>query len=143
MKKVIFVTLLVCMLMCCPEVVNAKKINKKKYEYLGVFTLTAYCGCSRCGGGKTSTGKTPKAGRTVAVDPRVIPYGTKLLINGHIYVAEDCGGAIKGHNIDVYFNTHSECLRFGRQTAKVYKKKKRKLAWKLKRRKILWKILQK
>ncbi len=56
----------------------------------------------------TSTGARAVAGRTVAVDPRVIPYGTHLLINGHEYIAEDCGGLIKNKHIDIYFNTHNE-----------------------------------
>ena len=42
------------------------------------------------------------------------------MINGEIYVAEDCGGAIKGNRIDVYHDTHSEALDFGVQYAEVY-----------------------
>lgn len=81
---------------------------------------TAYCPCEKCCGewadGITSTGVTAKAGRTIAVDPSVIPYGTEIEIDGHIYVAEDCGGAIKGNAVDIYFDTHAEALEFGRQT---------------------------
>jgi 3D (Asp-Asp-Asp) domain-containing protein len=61
-----------------------------------------------------------KANHTIAVDPSVIPYGTKVMINGIIYTAEDCGGAIKGNRIDVYHDTHSEALDFGVQYAEVY-----------------------
>ena len=90
---------------------------------LGQFTLTAYCPCYDCNGpwayGPTATGTMPQAGRTIAVDPNVIPYGTRVLINGNVYVAEDCGGAIVGNRIDVYFSTHSECMNFGVQTATV------------------------
>lgn len=90
---------------------------------LGQFTLTAYCPCYSCNGqwayGPTATGVMPQAGRTIAVDPNVIPYGTKVLINGNTYIAEDCGGAILGNRIDVYFDTHSECMNFGVQTATV------------------------
>ena len=43
-------------------------------------------------------------GQTIAVDPRVIPYGTKVIIGGHIFTAEDCGGAIQGNHIDIYVN---------------------------------------
>lgn len=93
---------------------------------LGVFTLTAYCPCSKCCGkwanGITSTGVTATAGRTIAVDPKKIPYGTEVVINGHTYVAEDCGGAIKKNKIDIYFNSHEEALAFGRQRAEVFVK---------------------
>lgn len=92
--------------------------------YLGEFKLTAYCPCAKCCGqwadGITSTGVTAKAGRTIAVDPTVIPYGSLVEINGNTYVAEDCGGSIKGNRIDVYFNTHEEALEFGVQYADVY-----------------------
>ena len=78
---------------------------------LGRFKLTGYCPCARCSEGygtRTATGARATAGRTVAVDPRVIPYGTHLLINGHEYVAEDCGGGVRGAHIDVFYNTHAE-----------------------------------
>lgn len=91
---------------------------------LGQFKLTAYCPCSKCcgkwAGGITSTGVYAKANHTIAVDPSVIPYGTKVMINGVIYTAEDCGGAIKGNRVDVYHDTHSEALDFGVQYAEVY-----------------------
>lgn len=38
----------------------------------------------------------------MAVDPSVIPYGSEVLINGHVYIAEDCGGAVKGNVIDIF-----------------------------------------
>ena len=56
----------------------------------------------------TSTGTIATSGRTIAVDPRVIPYGSKVVINGQVYVAEDCGGAIKTNCIDIYVATHAE-----------------------------------
>lgn len=91
---------------------------------LGEFKLTAYCPCEACNGqwkdGITSTGVIAQAGRTIAVDPTVIPYGTEVNINGHTYIAEDCGGAIKGNRIDIYFDTHAEALEFGVQYADVY-----------------------
>ncbi|MBC8062543.1 MAG: G5 domain-containing protein [Clostridiaceae bacterium] len=75
--------------------------------------------------GITSTGK--RAKRTVsgfssiAVDPRVIPLGTKLYIPGYgCAIAEDVGGAIKGNSIDVYFDTDSEALKWGVKSISVY-----------------------
>lgn len=87
------------------------------------YTITAYCPCIECSEGygkNTATGKVATEGRTVAVDPKKIPYGTKLEIEGvGVRVAEDCGGGIKGNKIDLYFDTHQEVLSFGRQTKKV------------------------
>lgn len=82
-------------------------------------TATAYCPCKKCCGkadGITATGTPATAGRTIAVDPSIIPYGTEVIINGNTYIAEDCGGAVKGNAIDIFFNTHEEALQYGRQT---------------------------
>jgi 3D (Asp-Asp-Asp) domain-containing protein len=94
--------------------------------YLGRFKLTAYCPCRKCSegwGNKTATGVRAIEGRTIAVDPRVIPYGSAVVINGKEYVAEDCGGAIKKKRIDIYFESHSAAWKFGVQYADVYLKK--------------------
>jgi 3D (Asp-Asp-Asp) domain-containing protein len=83
------------------------------------MVLTAYCSCVECCDKDdriTAIGTHAKQGRTIAVDPRYIPYGTEVIIDGVTYIAEDCGGAIKGDRIDVYFDSHSEALEFGRQT---------------------------
>lgn len=98
-------------------------INDKKEITKNTYMLTAYCSCKKCCGksdGITSTGTKATAGRTIAVDPQNIPYGTKVIINGNTYIAEDCGGAIKGNRIDIYFDTHQEALNFGVQYADVY-----------------------
>jgi 3D (Asp-Asp-Asp) domain-containing protein len=75
--------------------------------------------------GKYATGRTcigMKAGYgVVAVDPRVIPFRTKLYIEGYGYaIAGDSGRAIKGNRIDLGFNTYSTAKRFGRRSVKVY-----------------------
>lgn len=91
--------------------------------YLGNYITTAYCPCYQCSEGwgrKTSSGKLAVSGHTVAVDPRVIPIGSHLMINGQEYVAEDVGGAVKGRHIDIYFDTHRETLRHGTRHADVY-----------------------
>ena len=93
-------------------------------QHLGKFKLTAYCACVKCCGkwanSLTATGTVPTQGRTIAVDPKVIPYGTQVVINGNTYVAEDCGGAIKGNRIDIFFDNHSEALQFGVRHEDVY-----------------------
>lgn len=74
----------------------------------------------------TATGTTVRVG-TVAVDPTVIPYGTRMFIvsndGSYIYgisVAEDCGGAIKKDRVDLYFPTTAECFQFGRRNCTIY-----------------------
>ncbi len=74
----------------------------------------------------TYTGTRVRRG-TVAVDPRFIPYGTRMFIvsndGAYIYglaVAEDCGGAIKRDRIDLYFPTYQECMEFGRRSCTIY-----------------------
>lgn len=58
----------------------------------------------------------PVVGRTVAVDPSVIPFGTTIEIDGFgIRYAEDTGGAIQGNKIDVFVETTAEAYQFGRQ----------------------------
>lgn len=92
-------------------------------QSLGTFKLTAYCACPKCCGewsdGTTYTGTRATAGRTIAVDPDVIPLGSTVNINGHTYVAEDIGGAIDGNRIDIFFSSHTDALEFGVQYAQV------------------------
>ena len=96
---------------------------KANLEDLGEFKLTAYCTCPKCCGvwadGITYTGTQATPGRTVAVDPDVIPLGSTVYINDIAYVAEDIGGAIKGKRIDVLFSSHQEALEFGVQYSNV------------------------
>lgn len=102
---------------------------------LGKFKLTAYCGCRKCCGKYAdnrpvdedgnvivtgSIGVRLYAGVSIAVDPRVIPYHTQVVINGHTYTAHDTGGNIKGNRIDVYFDNHDEAWDFGTQYAEVF-----------------------
>ena len=74
----------------------------------------------------TATGTTVRIG-TVAVDPTVIPYGTRMYIVSNdgcydygISVAEDCGGAIKDDRIDLYFPTEEACIQFGYRGCTIY-----------------------
>lgn len=79
------------------------------------------------GYGITASGARAKRG-TVAVDPRVIPLGTKLYIKSltpgvpdyGFAIAQDTGGAIKGNKIDLFMDTVWECLQFGRRPVMVY-----------------------
>ena len=79
--------------------------------------------CATCNGrGLTATGYNLKANPdgVIAVDPRVIPLGTKVYVEGYGYaVARDTGGAVKGNRIDVHMRSISAARQFGRQTVKV------------------------
>jgi 3D (Asp-Asp-Asp) domain-containing protein len=64
--------------------------------------------------GKTYTGTTVTEGRTIAVDPKVIPLGWWVYIEGlGLRRAEDIGSAVKGQKIDVYFESHAYANKFG------------------------------
>ena len=92
-------------------------------QSLGTFKITHYCGGSCCNdewAGVTATGAPLVEGDTIAVDPTVIPYGTKVIINGHIFTATDCGGAIKGNRIDVFVNDHNRANQLGVYYTDVY-----------------------
>ena len=87
------------------------------WECVGEVTLTAYCNCRICcgrwSGGPTASGVMPQAGRTIAVDPEVIPLGSHVYIDGlGEYIAEDTGSAIVGARIDVYMDTHDAARHF-------------------------------
>lgn len=102
-------------------------------ESLGSFKVTAYCACQKCCGkdpsdpwyGITATGTKATEGRTIAVDPKVISYGSVVYFEGpdgfHEYRAEDCGGAIKGNDIDLYFDSHEEALQWGVRELEVFR----------------------
>lgn len=100
---------------------NAKP--KSNRVSLGTYELTAYCACSKCCGksdGITASGTKATQGRTIAADTSILPFGTAVYINGQKYIVEDKGGAVKGKRIDIFFNSHQEAIKFGRQYATVY-----------------------
>ena len=96
-------------------------LKSEEYElvYIGNFKLTAYCAETYshiCGEGRgiTASGTTATPGRTIGVDPSIIPYGTEVYIEGIGWrVAEDTGGAIGGNHIDILVDTHENALALG------------------------------
>ena len=64
-----------------------------------------------------------QAGSTIAVDPRLIKLGSKVRMNDREYIAEDTGGAIKGKRIDLFVDSHSEAMKFGKKLIEVYVEK--------------------
>ena len=113
-------------------------------EEKGDVLVTGYCSCGECCGwrrswlglgppvytygpmkgrrkkvGVTARGTVAKHG-TVAADPKVFPFGTRLKIPGYgTGVVEDVGGAINGRHIDVWFPSHEEARLWGRRSLKV------------------------
>ena len=105
-----------------------------------LILVTGYCNCQKCCGwelswfgfgrpvyaygsmkgqpkqvGRTARGTLARRG-TVAADPKILPFGTRLAIPGYgTGVVEDVGGAIKGRHVDVWFPTHEEARLWGRR----------------------------
>jgi 3D (Asp-Asp-Asp) domain-containing protein len=113
------------------------EIMEEKIISLGEYKLTAYCSCEKCCGywatirpldedGNpivyTADGSVAKQGVTIAADTSVLPFDSKILIDGHEYIVQDRGGAIKGNRIDVYFESHEEALQFGVQYKEIFLK---------------------
>lgn len=97
--------------------------NGKDAKRVIVMQATAY---DPTAGSKTAMGTRARVG-AVAVDPKVIPLGSKLYIESMdgfasygYATAEDTGGAIKGNRIDLFYNSNAEANRFGRRNVKVY-----------------------
>lgn len=103
-----------------------ERAEEKEKRFLGEFKLTAYCPCRSCSAGygfQTATGARAAEGTTIAVDPRVIPYHTKVYIEGVGYrIAQDCGGAVKQNRIDIFVANHRSCYlsQYNQPSAKVW-----------------------
>lgn len=96
------------------------------YTHKDTVRATAYTHTDQGCDTVTSTGTTVHWG-TVAVDPRYIPYGTRMFImasdGSYVYgiaTAEDCGGDIKGDRMDLYMPTYEQCMEFGRRRCTLY-----------------------
>ena len=70
----------------------------------------------------TSTGVRPIEGTTIAVDPKVIKYGTRVYIPAfnRIFIASDTGSAIRGNRIDIFMNDYDRCMEWGYRTIEIY-----------------------
>lgn len=97
----------------------------QSFKNLGSFRLSFYCTCEKCCGayatGLTKSGTTVTEGRTIAVDPKVIPLGSRVYIDGYgVFIAEDVGSAIKENKIDIAVGNHEQALKLGIDEATVY-----------------------
>lgn len=96
---------------------SSKVASSKTTGTTKIFEVTAYCSCSKCCGkktGRTASGTQATSGRTVAASGQ-FAFGTKLIINGKEYTVEDRGGAIQGNKIDIYMDSHTEALAWGKR----------------------------
>ena len=104
-----------------PAAAKAKKVklktSEKGFQYKKKIIVKAY---AYSGGGRTATGTRARVG-SIAVDPKVIPLGTKVYVKGYGYaVAEDTGGNIKGNTVDLYMNSTGACLQWGVRYVPLY-----------------------
>lgn len=120
------------------KLIRKQKVREKRDKIIAVgssdvsrtgsgkeFIVKATAYTASCGGcsGNTATGlnlhANPNA-KVIAVDPRVIPLGSKVYVDGYGYaVAADTGGAIKGYKIDVFLSSTAEAFRWGQRRVKV------------------------
>jgi 3D (Asp-Asp-Asp) domain-containing protein len=111
------------------------KVPKEHLVSIGKYKLTAYCPCEHCcdkwgkdrpkdKDGKpiviTASGEIANQGITVAADTSVLPFGTRIQIDGCEYIVQDRGGSVKGNTIDIYFENHQDAVNFGVQYKEIY-----------------------
>ncbi len=98
-------------------ILNGTKVSFNGKSYSRKLVVKAY---SYTGGGRTAMGTKARVGE-IAVDPKVIPLGSRVYIEGvGARIAEDTGGNIKGNTIDIYMNTAAECRKWGVRTVTIY-----------------------
>ena len=96
--------------------IQAVVLDARTLIDMGECKITYYCPCEICSEGwghQTYSGKTARSGHTVAVDLDVFDIGSKLLIDGKVYTAEDIGGGVEGDHVDIFVDTHEETLEGG------------------------------
>ena len=99
---------------------RTRSLSSSRRRHLGDFAMTAYTQY-HTPPQRTASGTMPAVGRTVAVDPTVIPLGTKLHIEGvGVRIAEDTGRKIKGRKLDLFLSSMGDCTRFGVRSRQVY-----------------------
>ncbi len=102
------------------ETIEINTGDISKYKKVLTMVATAYLPTDGNGEGITYTGTLARHGE-IAVDPCVIPLGTRVFIPGYgVAVAEDTGGDILGNRIDLCMTNYDACMAFGRRTVPVY-----------------------
>jgi len=137
-------TIVLALILASPFVFNCATIRPPKHAHKTERTMivTGYCKCAKCCGwrrnwrlrptyvsgpnkgkrkkvGITASGTKAKVG-TIAADTALYPFGTVMYIPGYGYGrVEDRGGDIKGNRLDLYFKSHKDAMKWGKQTKKV------------------------
>lgn len=108
------------------ETITEKKMVRVG-ESLGQVVTSGYCSCPICcgqwSGGPTASGVYPQGNHTIAVDAYnpILPFGTKVVMNGVEYTVEDTGNLAQyGVTFDVYYDSHSDALNHGHRTWEAY-----------------------
>ncbi|MGE7828815.1 G5 domain-containing protein [Paenibacillus sp. NPDC093718] len=101
------------------NVVSRAGVDFKYSKVLNNVSMTAYSAEQQGIGTRTASGTRVTEGRTIAVDPNIIPIGWWVYIEGIGFRrAEDTGGAIKGNKIDVYYDSLKSAINFGRKSGR-------------------------
>ena len=107
--------------------VNSVNTAAENYgDSIGAYKITYYCSCESCRSeaSKVSATGTPIVeGQTIAVDPNVIPYGTKVIIDGHEFTAQDYKEPGAENEIRVYVNDHNTAQMLGEKYSEVFLEK--------------------
>lgn len=109
-----------------PETIEETSSNSEEEPlpyrevYCNISAYTAHSDETGRGDGITASGRKAQAGRTIAMDD--VPFGTRVEINGHIYIVEDRFGGGYTNRIDIYMNAKEEAFQWGRRylTVKIY-----------------------
>lgn len=109
-----------------PDIATVNIETHEQKPNNAIFEITAYCIenyphiCNNGDSHTTASGNAPIPYKTVAVDTSLIPFGTKLYIDGiGEVIANDTGSKIKGYKLDLLVKTHQEALKFGRRKINV------------------------
>ena len=107
-----------------PDAVMVEQVGER-WESLGKWKLSFYCPCRQCSSGwghQTSSGATCVEGVTVAC--AILPAGTRVKIDGYgERIVQDTGAGVRGQHLDVFMESHSECLRHGLKYREVWIKR--------------------
>ena len=104
--------------------VNEQNATAEQYgDSIGEYTIDYYCSCETCRAKASkvkATGTPVVEGQTIAVDPDEIPYGTKVIIDGHAFTAEDYDTSGKEKHISIYVNEHETAQKLNEKKAEVH-----------------------
>lgn len=108
-----------------PDAEMVERVGEEHWESLGKWKLSFYCPCRQCSSGwghQTSSGATCVEGVTVAC--AILPAGTRVKIDGYgERIVQDTGAGVRGQHLDVFMESHSECLRHGIRYREVWIKR--------------------